>query len=331
MLDANKLQQAVDQAYTQFHSLNGGQNADYIPFLANVPGQLAAVAIVTCDGNVYSAGDSDYRFALESISKVCTLALALEDVGPQAVQDKIGADPTGLPFNSVIALELHGGKPLSPLVNAGAIATTSLINAENVEQRWQRILHIQQQLAGEQVALSDEVNQSEQTTNFHNRAIAWLLYSAGYLYCDAMEACDVYTRQCSTLLNTIELATLGATLAAGQRLALATLSEEGIKALTVNGEWQADEYGNQWRQASLQGALTDPALADRKPLWQYAEKLDDTYCAGCHAPIAADHYTVNAWPSIAKGMGARTSMSENELDILTRYFQYNAKDITEKQ
>ncbi|MGU0044041.1 hypothetical protein ACVXHA_23080 [Escherichia coli] len=62
-------------------------------------------------------------------------------------------------------------------------------------------------------------------------------------------------------------------LAAGQRLALATLSEEGIKALTVNGEWQADEYGNQWRQASLQGALTDPALADRKPLWQYAENL----------------------------------------------------------
>ncbi|HGY6153091.1 TPA: glutaminase, partial [Escherichia coli] len=124
MLDANKLQQAVDQAYTQFHSLNGGQNADYIPFLANVPGQLAAVAIVTSDGNVYSAGDSDYRFALESISKVCTLALALEDVGPQAVQDKVGADPTGLPFNSVIALELHGGKPLSPLVNAGAIATT---------------------------------------------------------------------------------------------------------------------------------------------------------------------------------------------------------------
>ncbi|WP_074464447.1 glutaminase [Escherichia coli] len=139
MLDANKLQQAVDQAYTQFHSRNGGQNADYIPFLANVPGQLAAVAIVTCDGNVYSAGDSDYRFALESISKVCTLALALEDVGPQAVQDKVGADPTGLPFNSVIALELHGGKPLSPLVNAGAIATTSLINAENTEQRWQRI------------------------------------------------------------------------------------------------------------------------------------------------------------------------------------------------
>ncbi len=124
---------------------------------------------------------------------------------------------------------MHGGKPLSPLVNAGAIATTSLINAENTEQRWQRILHIQQQLAGEQVALSDEVNQSEQTTNFHNRAIAWLLYSAGYLYCDAMEACDVYTRQCSTLINTIELATLGATLAAG-----------GVNPLTHKRVLQAD-------------------------------------------------------------------------------------------
>lgn len=93
------------------------------------------------------------------------------------------------------------------------------------------------------------------------------------------------------------------TRAAGQRLALATLSEEGIKALTVNGEWQADEYGNQWRQASIQGVLTDPALADRKPLWQYAEKLDDTYCAGCHAPIAADHYTVNARRPLPKEWG----------------------------
>lgn len=101
MLDANKLQQAVDQAYTQFHSLNGGQNADYIPFLANVPGQLAAVAIVTCDGNVYSAGDSDYRFALESISKVCTLALALEDVGPQRYRTKLALTRPDCPLTQL--------------------------------------------------------------------------------------------------------------------------------------------------------------------------------------------------------------------------------------
>ncbi len=146
---------------------------------------------------------------------MCSLALALEDVGPQQVQDKIGADPTGLPFNSVIALELHKGKPLSPLVNAGAMSTVSLVKASDRENRWLRILDMQQQLAGAQIALSDEVNDSEQTTNFHNRAIAWLLYSADAMYCDPMEACDVYTRQCSTLLNTIELATMGATIAAG--------------------------------------------------------------------------------------------------------------------
>lgn len=89
---------------------------------------------------------------------------------------------------------------------------STLVNARDRENRWSRILHMQQQLTGAPVALSDEVNQSEQTTNFHNRAIAWLLYSANTLYCDPMEACDVYTRQCSTLINTIELATIGATL-----------------------------------------------------------------------------------------------------------------------
>lgn len=209
------IQQIVDSAFKTYSRTPGGKNADYIPYLADVPESLAAVVVVTRDGHIYHAGDSQYRFALESISKVTTLALALEDVGPDAIQDKIGADPTGLPFNSVIALELHNGKPLSPLVNAGAMSAVSLITASDREQRWQRILKMQQRLAGADVALSEEVNNSEQTTNFHNRAIAFLLYSAGTLYSDALEACDVYTRQCSVLFNTVELATLGATLAAG--------------------------------------------------------------------------------------------------------------------
>ncbi|MGE4801579.1 glutaminase A [Yersinia hibernica] len=214
-IDLARLNQVVKDAYSQYSTLAGGENASYIPYLASVPSQLAAVAIVTVDGDIISQGDADFRFALESISKVCSLALALEDIGPQAVQDKIGADPTGLPFNSVIALELHNGKPLSPLVNAGAMSTVSAIKASSREERWARILDMQQQLVGAPIALSDEVNHSEQTTNFHNRAIAWLLYSAQTMYCDPMEACDVYTRQCSTLLNTIELATMGATFAAG--------------------------------------------------------------------------------------------------------------------
>ena len=213
MLDLKTIQSAIDTAHHEFGQMAGGANADYIPFLANIPSDLSALAVVTAKGDILSAGDIHYRFAIESISKVCTLALALEDWGAQTVQQKIGADATGMPFNSVMALELHGGKPLSPLVNAGAIASASLIKAKNTEERWSRILDMQRKLGSAQIKLSTPLNESEQTTNFHNRAIAWLLYSAGYLYCDPMEACDVYTRQCSTLLTTIELATMGATLA----------------------------------------------------------------------------------------------------------------------
>ncbi len=209
------LQQLVDEVHARYCNVPGGANADYIPFLASVPSELAALAVVTADGKVYVAGDADYRFALESISKMCTLVRALEDFGADVVREKIGASATGMPFNSVMALELHGDKPLSPLVNAGAIATASLIKADSVEDRWQRILAMQQSLGSGQIALSAELNKSEQDTNFHNRAIAWLLYSAGYCYCDPMQAVDVYTRQCSTLLNVVELATMGATLANG--------------------------------------------------------------------------------------------------------------------
>ena len=136
-----------------------------------------------------------------------------------------------MPFNSVMALELHQGMPLTPLVNAGAMAPVSMIQASNKEQRWNEILNFQSQLTNSQIELSDEVNQSEQTTNEHNRAIAYLLQSSGRMYSEPnvfrteciqnrmysepMAACDVYTRQCSTLINSVELATVGATLANG--------------------------------------------------------------------------------------------------------------------
>lgn len=207
------IQEALKEAYEKYKSLSEGKNASYIPYLAKVDSSLCAMTVVTTDGQIFSIGDDEYRFAIESISKVCTLSLALNDVGPQNIRKKIGDSPTGLPFNSVIALELHKDKPLSPLVNAGAMATTSIIKAENTEDRWQRILKIQQQLMSNKVMLSDEVNQSEQTTNAHNKAIAWLLYSAGHMFCDPMEACDVYTRQCSTLVSSQDLATLAGTFA----------------------------------------------------------------------------------------------------------------------
>lgn len=213
--DDNAIAAAVDQAYAKMLRASGGRNADYIPILATVPTELAGIAVVTREGAVYEAGDSRHGFAIQSISKVATLALVMEAIGPEAVRDKVGMSPTGLPFNSVLAIELNDGKPMSPLVNAGAIATASLVDGDGVEARWAKILSIQSRLAGAELAMSEAVNASEQATNYHNRAIAWLLYEAGTCYSDPMQALDLYTRQCSTMASVVQLATMGATLANG--------------------------------------------------------------------------------------------------------------------
>lgn len=207
------MQEILNKSFNKFKDLKGGANASYIPYLASVPSNLCAAVIITADGEIFKVGDYNFRFAIESISKVITLSLALAQFGSEDVRKKIGDSPTGLGFNSVMALELHKDKPLSPLVNAGAMATTSLIKAKDKEDRWNQILNFQKKMMSDRVELSCEVNKSEQDTNFHNRAIAWLLYSANHMFCDPMEACEIYTRGCSTLVDCIDLATLGATLA----------------------------------------------------------------------------------------------------------------------
>ncbi|MEV8267323.1 glutaminase A [Microbacterium sp. NPDC076911] len=204
---------AVTAAYTAHRSDTGGANASYIPYLASVDSSLFAVAVVTVDGSVHVAGDAHVDFAIESISKLTTMALAMSQVGIDAFHSKVGADPTGMAFNSVMALEMHSDLPLSPMVNAGAMASTSLVVANDAEDRWRQILKMQGDFTGRDLQMSDVVNDSEQETNFHNRAIAWLLYGGGAMHCDPMEAVEIYTRQCSTMISAVDLATMGATLA----------------------------------------------------------------------------------------------------------------------
>ncbi|PKF51326.1 glutaminase A [Enterovibrio nigricans] len=247
---ASELQTLVDETYALFHTLPGGENASYIPYLDSVPSALSALVIVTADGQIYQAGESDYGFAIESISKIATLALLMEDVGPEMVREKIGAEPTGLPFNSVLALCAHQDKPLSPLVNAGAMASVSLLNAKTPEERWARILDVQRRLAARDIVLSDEINDSEQTTNFHNRGIAWLLYAAGNCFCDPMEACEVYTRQCSTLVSCKDLAVISATLAnrgvnpiSGEQVLTAANIPYILAEMTMEGLY---DYSGDW-------------------------------------------------------------------------------------
>lgn len=112
----------------------------------------------------------------------------------------------------------------------------------------------------------------------------------------------------------------------GKRAILATVTEKGQKALKL-GEYVADSYGNQWRSASLTGEIDQPVLNTREPVWKYANDLNTVYCSTCHAKIPTTHFTVNAWPPVAKAMGSRTDISADNLEILTKYFQYHAKDM----
>jgi len=245
-----QIAEAVNAAHGKHRANRKGKNADYIPALATVDSQLFGVSVVTVDGQTFSAGDATTEFALESISKVFTAALAIEQVGPKKFHSKVGADPTGAAFNSVLALELHNDMPMSPMVNAGAMTATSLLSATDADDRWRQILQIQSDFAGRPISLSDQIAASERATNSHNRAIAWLLCTGGYMYCEPMEACDVYTLQCSTLVTTVDLAVMGATLAngginpvTGKRViakanvppVLALMAMEGL--YTASGDW----------------------------------------------------------------------------------------------
>ena len=249
-IDSDRIGEAVSAAYAKHKKKRGGKNAGYIPALAEVDPQLFGICVATVDGQTFSAGDATCLFALESISKVLTAALAMEQVGPRAFHRKVGADPTGAAFNSVLALELHNDKPMSPMVNAGAMTAVSLVSAKDADDRWRQILQIQSDFAGRPISISDQIAASERATNFHNRAIAWLLLCGGYMYCDPMEACDVYTLQCSTVVTTVDLAMMGATLAnggvnpvTGKRVikhanvppVLALMAMEGL--YTASGDW----------------------------------------------------------------------------------------------
>jgi glutaminase len=206
------VQTLVNETHARYKNVREGNNASYIPYLAQVPSHLFGIAIATPDGQVFQAGDTSHLFPIESISKLFTAALVMNEAGPEVLQQKIGAEPTGQAFNSVMAIELHGGKPLNPFVNAGAIATTSLVQATNGEARWHNILENMRAFAGRPLSLNEAVYQSEAASNNHNRGIAWLLHSYGYMYSAPEQALDAYTRQCSVNVTTQDLAMMGAVL-----------------------------------------------------------------------------------------------------------------------
>lgn len=206
-------QALVNQAYAKYQANTSGKVADYIPALAKYSPNLYGIALVTVDGKVYTAGDSNAKFPLESLAKVFALSLALQQSGSAEVLAKLGSDATGLGFNSVTAVELQPNRTGNALVNAGAMATVSLIKAKNANDKWNLILNNLNNYADSKLSVNKEVYKSEADTNQHNQAIAKLLQSYDHFYGDTSEAVDLYTRECSVDASTLELAKMGAVLA----------------------------------------------------------------------------------------------------------------------
>jgi glutaminase len=233
---------AVDEAYARFRSDTSGKNADYIPYLAQVDSKLFGISVVSTDNRNYSVGDTTYAFSIQSISKVFTLALAMEELGADKVFERIGCEPTGRPFNSVDALvdmPTHTG---NPLVNAGAIATTSLISGNSADEKWKKILDFYSKAAGEKLSVIEDVYKSEAATNQGNRALAALLLKYQRIYSDPVEAVDIYTKGCSVGVNVKQLAQMGGTLAnngvnpiTGERVIKADNVPHILAAMTMAG------------------------------------------------------------------------------------------------
>ena len=192
----------------------GGELATYIPELAEADPDRFGIALVSMDGHVYRAGDSDVPFTIQSVSKPFVYALALGDIGAEKILARVGAEPSGEAFNA-ISLEPDSGRPANPLINAGAILTTSLVRAADPGERFARILDCLSAFAGRPLTVDEDVFASELATASRNRALAYLMASAGSLAGDVEETVEAYCRQCAVSVTAADLAVMAATLARG--------------------------------------------------------------------------------------------------------------------
>ena len=250
---ADLVQRLVTEAHARFRSVDDGQNAGVYPALAEVPPGLFGICVVGTSGMVFPAGDSDHEFSIMSVSKPFMFALVCELLGAEEARRLLGVNATGLPFNSLTAIEQSKDARTNPMVNSGAIATTSLAPGADLDERWRFIQDGLSAFAGRRLALNDEIYASAVKTNLRNRAIARLLQSYGRIEMDSLEATELYTRQCSLNVSARDLAVMGATLADGGvnpitkervvsasscRYALAVMATAGL--YETSGDWLYD-------------------------------------------------------------------------------------------
>lgn len=261
-----------------------GAVADYIPILAEADPDAFGACVADVDGGLHEIGDTRIPFSIQSISKAFVYALLCESVGHERVREAVGVNNTGLAFNSVVAIEINDGHPMNPMVNAGAIATTAMIPGTTAEQQWDAIRSGLSLFAGRDLALDEKVYRSEAETNQRNRAIAQLLESYGRIEGDPLRAVDVYTRQCSLLVDARDLAVMGATLAdggvnpvTGDRVVSAEVCRDTLAVLAASGLYERSgewlfEIGLPGKSGVAGGLVT--VAPGKVGIGTYAPRLD---------------------------------------------------------
>ena len=246
---ASPIQSFLDQLHREFAALGTGQVATYIPELAKADPRRFGIVIATVDGQVYEAGDTRHAFTLQSISKPLVYGVALEDRGPARVQQAIGVEPSGDAFNS-ISLEPGTGRPLNPMINAGAIATAGLVGGVTREDRLARVMGAVSAYAGRTLDMDEAVFASERSTGHRNRAIGHMLRNYDIVTDDPEDALDLYFRQCSILVTCRDLALIAATMAnagvnpsTGQRAVAAQHIASILSVMTTCGMY---DFSGEW-------------------------------------------------------------------------------------
>ncbi len=243
------IEQYLAGLYGRVSDNTGGEVATYIPELAKADPALFGAAIATVDGQIYSAGDDEELFTIQSISKAFVYAYALAEYGREAVLKHVGVEPTGEAFNSIV-LDNEHNRPFNPMVNAGAMAAAELIKGETLEARIANMLDILSRFAGRSLVIDEDVFRSEQATGHRNRAIAYMMLNSGMIHTSPEAILDIYFRQCAVRVNARDLAVMAATLAndgINPLTGKVAVPREYIKdVLTVMNSCGMYNYAGQW-------------------------------------------------------------------------------------
>lgn len=239
----------LHEVHAQLLDDTSGAVATYIPELADCDPDQFGIAIALTDGHVYEVGDSRCEFTIQSVSKAFAFGLALHEHGREELLRRVGVEPTGDAFNSIV-LDDEGNRPPNPMVNAGAIAVTGLVGGIDRDDRWRRILTNLSDFAGRPLDVDESVAASEAETGHRNRAIAHLMRGSNMIRPEVDEILDLYFHQCAVKVSAVDLAMMGATLAAGGRNPLTGKQVIGIdetaSVLSVMGSCGMYDWSGEW-------------------------------------------------------------------------------------